>query len=198
MSAFSDSPATGMQRPGAHCVNQATPPMGRRITMLSFRTRYSIGSAGTALAVLAILGPGAVSASPGVSPAASAVAYQSLSAAVSVTHAKGTPQHAGASATKHLTTNVTSGSDFELDDRRAVGSRLGWRCLEAHHCRLAGSRDQRFRPHRRSRRLQEVDSSAEGVEPERHHPRVQPRALSSEGQRELQHRPRQRPDMVRA
>ena len=79
--------------------------------MLSFRTRYSIGSAGTALAVLAILGPGAVSASPGVSPAASAVAYQSLSAAVSVTHAKGTPQHAGASATKHLTTNVTSGTD---------------------------------------------------------------------------------------
>ena len=79
--------------------------------MLSFRTRYSIGSAGAALAAMAILGPGAVSASPGVSPAASAVAYQSLSATVAVTHVKGATQNTGASSTKHLTTNLTSGSN---------------------------------------------------------------------------------------
>jgi len=79
--------------------------------MLSFRTRYSIGSAGAALAAMAILGPGAVSASPGVSPAASAVAYQSLSPTVAVTHVKTTTQHAGTAAVKHNSTNLTSGSD---------------------------------------------------------------------------------------
>jgi len=78
--------------------------------MLSFRTPISIGSAGVALAALAILGPGAVSAAPGVSPAASAVAYQSLSASVAVTHVQGASQTAGSSTTRH-SADMTSGTD---------------------------------------------------------------------------------------
>jgi hypothetical protein len=63
--------------------------------MSHLRARYSLGSAAAALAALAILGPGTVIASPGVSPAASAVAIKALSPSVAVTHAKTTAKASG-------------------------------------------------------------------------------------------------------
>jgi hypothetical protein len=81
--------------------------------MPHLRARYTLGSAGAALAALAILGPGTVIASPGVSPAASAVAFQALSASVSVTHAGTTTKPAGTtgSAAGHTTMTADSGTD---------------------------------------------------------------------------------------
>jgi hypothetical protein len=82
--------------------------------MPHLRARYSLGSAGAALAALAILGPGTVSASPAVSPAASAVAFQALSASVAVTHVKTTTKPAGttgSSAAGHTTLSANSGTD---------------------------------------------------------------------------------------
>jgi hypothetical protein len=86
--------------------------------MPHLRARYSLGSAGAALAALAILGPGAVSASPGVSPAASAVAFRALSSSVAVTHVKTTTKPAGTtgtSATGHtMSANGTDSSSSSI------------------------------------------------------------------------------------
>ena len=80
--------------------------------MSHLRARYSLGSAGAALAALAILGPGTVIASPGVSPAASAVAFRALSASVSVTHAKTTTKSGGTATTAgHSTLSANAGTD---------------------------------------------------------------------------------------
>jgi hypothetical protein len=78
--------------------------------MSHLRARYSLGSAGAALAALAILGAGTVIASPGVSPAASAVAFRALSASVSVTHAKTTTKSGGTSGHSTLTANAGTAS----------------------------------------------------------------------------------------
>lgn len=77
--------------------------------MLHLRARYSIGSAGVALATLALLGPGTVIASPGMRPAAAAVAYRAPARAVTPTHAAGTSKSGGASV-RHTVT-LTSGTD---------------------------------------------------------------------------------------
>jgi hypothetical protein len=80
--------------------------------MPHLRARYSLGSAGAALAALAILGPGTVIASPGVSPAASAVAFKALSSSVAVTHVKTTTKSGGTSAAAgHTTMTANAGTD---------------------------------------------------------------------------------------
>ena len=75
------------------------------------RARYSIGSAGAALAALAILGPGTVIASPGVSPAATAAAFQALSASAPGTHAKSPAKPAATSTATGHSHTVTSNTD---------------------------------------------------------------------------------------
>jgi putative glycosyl hydrolase-like family 15 (GHL15) protein len=117
--------------------------------MSHLRARYSLGSAGAALAALAILGPGTVIASPGVSPAASAVAFKALSASVSVTHAKTTTKSGGTSTTKAtghtLTANATDASSSTIglwaaDWGGAAASRTtaGWQAAAMNDSVLIG------------------------------------------------------------
>ena len=86
------------------------------------RARYSLGTAGVALAALAILGPGTVGASPGgVNLAAATAALRALSAPVSVTHAKGTSKSAGTAPKASRTLTATSAGAAASGSASTIG-----------------------------------------------------------------------------
>lgn len=118
--------------------------------MSHLRARYSLGTAGVALAALAILGPGTVGASPGgVNLAAATAALRALSAPVSVTHAKGTTKSGGVATAGHALP-ATSGTDTtgtagtiglwaaDWGGAAAQRSAAGWQAAATHDSVLIG------------------------------------------------------------